>query len=255
MRRIFIKDILKENITITGSDAHHLGRVMRAKAGDKLIVADDVGSVAEMEITGFTADTVELKLNHYIEEQTESPINITVAQCLPKGDKLELIVQKATELGINRVVPLTSKNCVVRYDGKKAKAKQEKWQKIADEAGKQCGRSRLPEVEEIQPLGEWLKTISELQKSGKALVMMCYENEEQTGIKTLLQKVDNNIKDFFVIIGPEGGFSLEEAALAKTLEIPSVSLGRRILRAETAAITAMSIVQYEKGDLGGEQGE
>lgn len=250
MRRIFIKDILKEKIVITGGDAHHLGHVMRAKAGDRLVVADDVGSVAEMEITGFTAETVELALVKYIEEKTESDINIILAQCLPKGDKLELIVQKSTELGATEIIPLMSRNCVVKYDGKKSKAKVEKWQKIADEAGKQCGRSRLPKVQDIQNFSEWLKKAKE--ENEETLLMMCYENEEQTGIKTLLNGADNSVKNFVIIIGPEGGFSLEEADLAKSLGISSVSLGRRILRAETAAITAVSIVQYEKGDLGGE---
>lgn len=249
MRRIFIKDILKEKIVIAGGDAHHLGHVMRAKAGDRLVVADDVGSVAEMEIIGFTAETVELSLVKYIEEKTESDINIILAQCLPKGDKLELIVQKATELGAMEIIPLMSRNCVVKYDGKKSKAKVEKWQKIADEAGKQCGRSRLPKVQDIQNFSEWLKKSKE--ENEETLLMMCYENEEQTGIKTLLNGADNSVKKFVIIIGPEGGFSLEEADLAKSLGISSVSLGRRILRAETAAITAVSIVQYEKGDLGG----
>ena len=121
MRRIFIKDVLQEHIIITGSDAHHLGRVMRAKAGDHIVVADDMGKVAECEITGFTENTVELKLLQELEERTESPVEITLVQCLPKGDKLELITQKATELGINSIVPVISANCVVKYDSKKAK--------------------------------------------------------------------------------------------------------------------------------------
>lgn len=249
MRRIFIKDSLKDCITIEGADAHHLGHVMRARVGDRLVVADDVGKVAEMEITGFTADTVELKLVNYIEECTESPINITLAQCLPKGDKLELITQKATELGANRIVPLMSRNCVVRYDGKKAAAKQEKWQKIANEAGKQCGRSVLPVVEQIQPFDKWLQDIS--ANSADTKICMCYENEDQTGIKAFLQGCAD-VKEYIVIIGPEGGFSLDEAELARSMNIPSVSLGKRILRAETAAISAVSVIQYEKGDLGGD---
>ena len=105
-------------------------------------------------------------------------------------------------------------------------------------------------MQDIQNFSEWLKKAKE--ENEETLLMMCYENEEQTGIKTLLNGADNSVKNFVIIIGPEGGFSLEEADLAKSLGISSVSLGRRILRAETAAITAVSIVQYEKGDLGGE---
>lgn len=247
MRRIFIADLLKKNITITGADAHHLSRVMRSKIGDHIVVADDEGKVGEYAITGFTGDSIDLELIACIAENTESPVDIMLAQCLPKGDKLELITQKATELGINTIVPLVSDNCVVRYDGKKMKAKQDKWQKIANEAGKQCGRSCLPVVEAITPLKDWLQYIV----SQNTAVCMCYENEEQIGIKEFLRQVTG--AEIAVVIGPEGGFSLAEIEFAKSLGIKSVSLGNRILRAETAAIAAMAIIQYEKGDLGGRQ--
>ena len=247
MRRIFIADLLKKNITITGADAHHLSRVMRSKIGDHIVVADDEGKVGEYAITGFTGDSIDLELIACIAENTESPVDIMLAQCLPKGDKLELITQKATELGINTIVPLVSDNCVVRYDGKKMKAKQDKWQKIANEAGKQCGRSCLPVVEAITPLKDWLQDIV----SQNTAVCMCYENEEQIGIKEFLRQVTG--AEIAVVIGPEGGFSLAEIEFAKSLGITSVSLGNRILRAETAAIAAMAIIQYEKGDLGGRQ--
>lgn len=249
MRRIFIKALLQEELVITGGDAHHLGRVMRARAGDRILVADDEGKVGEYELTGFTESSVSMRLVQYVEERTESPVEIVLAQCLPKGDKLELIVQKATELGVNAIVPLASDNCVVRYDSKKAQARQEKWQKIADEAGKQCGRSRLPEVQPVQPFGEWLREMAG-EQSGDTAICMCYENELQQGMKEFLQG-QRTAKRFVVIIGPEGGFSLAEAALAKELGIASVSLGTRILRAETAAISAVALIQYENGDLGG----
>lgn len=249
MRRIFIKALLQEELVITGGDAHHLGRVMRARAGDRILVADDEGKVGEYELTGFTESSVSMRLVQYVEERTESPVEIVLAQCLPKGDKLDLIVQKATELGVNVIVPLASDNCVVRYDGKKAKVKQEKWQKIADEAGKQCGRSRLPVVMPVQTFKAWLREAAAEQGDAVA-VCMCYENELQQGMKDFLQG-QRAAKRFVVIIGPEGGFSLAEAALAKELGIASVSLGTRILRAETAAISAAAVIQYENGDLGG----
>lgn len=250
MRRIFIKSLLADTLTITGGDAHHLGRVMRAKAGDHIVVADDIGQVGEYSITGFTENTVELQLEHHIQEETESPVELVLAQCLPKGDKLELITQKATELGVNVIVPLVSDNCVVKYNGKKAAARQEKWQKIANEAGKQCGRSCLPTVEPIVPLGQWLRNMAEAAKEEGTAICMCYENEEQQGIKVFLQS-QKDIKKIVFIIGPEGGFSLAEAQLARELGIASVSLGTRILRAETAAIAAAAVIQYEIGDLGG----
>lgn len=248
MRRIFIKALLEEQLTIEGSDAHHIGHVMRGRVGEHIIVADDAGKVGEYEITAFTADTVVMQLLHYVEECHESPIEITLAQCLPKGDKMDLIVQKATELGVNCIVPLSSDNCVVKYDGKKAAARQAKWQKIADEAGKQCSRDRLPVVQPVTALKQWLQVMATEQAD--TAVCMCYENEEQLGIRQFLLTA-KDCKKFIIVIGPEGGFSLDEAALARELGIASVSLGSRILRAETAAVTAVALVQYENGDLGG----
>ena len=275
MRRIFIKAKLADKLVIDGSDGFHLSRVMRAKLGAHIVVADDVGQVGEYELTGFgtggsedgglgkaqvvesqphgaNGAVVELSLVERLEEWTESPIELVLAQCLPKGDKLELITQKATELGVNRIVPLVSENCVVKYDAKKSKARQERWQKIANEAGKQCGRTILPVVEPIQGLKQWLTEMAnEAQKSEKRICLcMCYENEEQQGIKEFLQ-AHRNDESFIFIVGPEGGFSLAEAHLAQELGIASVSLGTRILRAETAAIAAAAIIQYENGDLGG----
>lgn len=249
MRRIFIGGLLRERLTVTGGDAYHLGRVMRARPGDHIVVADDAGRVGEYRLTGFTDSSVAMELVRRIEERTESPLEMILAQCLPKGDKLELIIQKATELGADVIVPLTSDNCVVKYDGRKAQAKQERWQKTASEAGKQCGRGRLPRVLPIQPLAEWLRSAAQ-GDYGDMLMCMCYENEEQQGIKEFLQR-HREAARVAVVIGPEGGFSLAEAALAKELGVAAVSLGTRILRAETAAISAAAIVQYEMGDLGG----
>ena len=275
MRRIFIKSRLADTLAIGGSDGFHLSRVMRARLGDHIVVADDVGKVGEYEITGFGTGSpaddgqgkpqrseaqagapegavVELSLVKILDESTESPIELVLAQCLPKGDKLELITQKATELGVNRLVPLVSENCVVKYDAKKAKARQERWQKIANEAGKQCGRTVLPVVEPVQSLREWLpKAAAEAKDAEKKVCLcMCYENEQQQGIKAFLH-AHRECAVFVFIIGPEGGFSLAEADLARELGIASVSLGTRILRAETAAMTAAAIIQYENGDLGG----
>ena len=195
-------------------------------------------------MTAFTDDSVSLELVGYLAENTESPVEIILAQCLPKGDKMEFITQKATELGVNTIIPLTSDNCVVRYDEKKARAKQEKWQKIANEAGKQCGRCLLPKVEPITPLKDWLKKMADADVS----LCMCYENEEQIGIKAFMAQQD--CQSFAVVIGPEGGFSPVEAEQAKAAGLAAVTLGPRILRAETAAVAALAIVQHVKGDLG-----
>ena len=233
MRRLFLKGLLEDVVTIMGDDAQHLMYAMRAKPGDEVILVDDTGAVGRMELTGFTADSVTMRLVERLEADTEPPIDLVLAQCLPKGDKLELVIQKAVELGAVAVQPLASRNCVVRYDAKKV-------------AAKQCGRTRVPEVLPVQPLADWLK---EPKEPKEGALLFCYENEEQQPIKAALRALPEDVRRITVLIGPEGGFSLPEAAAITEAGGQSVTLGPRILRAETAAIAAMSIVQYEKGDL------
>ena len=242
MRRLFLKSLLADKVTITGDDANHLMYAMRAKSGDEVILVDDMGSVARMELTGFTADSVTMKLVERLDADTESPLNLELAQCLLKGDKFELVIQKAVELGIVAIQPIASRNCVVRYEGKKAAAKQERWQKIAEEAAKQCGRTRVPQVLSVRSLAEWLN-------DRQGTLLFCYENEEQQPIKAALRALSDNVENITTLIGPEGGFTLDEAEKIQQAGGQPVTLGPRILRAETAAIAAMSIVQYEKGDL------
>ena len=245
MRRLFYKGLLADKITITGTDAHHLMHVMRAKAGQQVTVVDDEGSVALMEMTAFTAESVELTLKERLEGNTESPLELTLVQCILKSDKMDWIVQKAVELGANTIQPIASKNCVVQYDSKKAKQRQERWQKIADEAAKQCGRTKLLTVEPICTIKEFLNST---EFGGENPLYFCYENEEQQTLKEALQ--ENQSKKATTIIGPEGGFTLEEAQAIEQACGQSVTLGPRILRAETAAIASLSVIQYELGDLG-----
>ena len=245
MRRLFIDGELQDEIVITGSDAHHLMHVMRARAGQHCVVVDSRQQVAEAEIKAFTADSVLLQRLSMLESCTESPIEITLAQCLPKGDKMDFIVQKAVELGASFVQPLRSTNCVVRYDAKKAAARQQKWQKVADEASKQCGRSLRPVVQSIVSLEEWLAAL----QPEDGCVLFCYENEQQQGIRSCLQA--SQAGRYIVLIGPEGGFTPAEAARIQAAGACTVTMGPRILRAETAALTALAVLQYEKGDLGG----
>lgn len=249
MRRLFLKGLLAPVVTLTGDDAHHLLYAMRAKAGDEVVLVDDAGQVARMELTGFTADTVTMRLIERLAADTESPLSLVLAQCLPKGDKLEFIVQKAVELGAVAVQPLASRNSVVRYDAKKAVAKEKRWQKIADEAAKQCGRTRLPVVRSILPLADWLAARSARED---AALLFCYENEERQPMQAALRALPASVREITLLVGPEGGFTLAEAEAIASAGGVSVTLGPRILRAETAAVAAMSIVQYERGDLGSE---
>ena len=151
MRRVFLEGEIADTMEVRGADAHHLQRVMRAKVGEKLLVADGAGGSAEAEVAGFLDGRVQLRLVRRLAEAAESQAEIELFQCLPKGDRMDFIVQKATELGVACIRPVLSQNVVVRYDEKKARARVERWQKIAAEAAKQCGRTRIPEVMPIVP--------------------------------------------------------------------------------------------------------
>ena len=245
MRRLFYKGLLADTIEITGSDAHHLMHVMRAKAGQEVTVVDDEGSVARMEMTAFREDAVTLVLKERLAANTESPLELVLAQCLLKADKMDYVVQKAVELGVTEIVPVKSHNCVVRYDAKKAAARQARWQKIAEEAAKQCGRTALTEVAPITDLSSLLKENSGMEDTE---IVFCYENEDETTVKSCLQAAKG--KRLILLIGPEGGFTLDEAQAVQEAGGKAVTLGPRILRAETAAVAAVTVAQYENGDLG-----
>lgn len=245
MRRLFYKGILADTVEITGSDAHHLMHVMRAKAGQEIILVDDENQVARMEMTAFREDAVTLTLLERLEADTESPIDLVLAQCLLKSDKMDMVVQKAVELGAVGVIPVRSQNCVVRYDAKKAAARQQRWQKIADEAAKQCGRTALLAVDPVTDIKALIATEKECEDS---VLVFFYENEDTQTVKEYLRQIKS--RRIVLLVGPEGGFSLDEAKAVEEAGGKSVTLGPRILRAETAALTAMSVVQYECGDLG-----
>ena len=245
MRRLFYKGLLADTIEITGSDAHHLMHVMRAKAGQEVTVVDDAGSVARMEMTAFREDAVTLTLKERLAADTESPLKLVLAQCLLKADKMDYVVQKAVELGVTEIIPVKSHNCVVRYDAKKAAARQQRWQKIAEEAAKQCGRTALTSVTPITDLSDLLKDNSRAEDTE---IIFCYENEDENTVKSCLRAAQG--KRLILLVGPEGGFTLGEAQTVQEAGGRAVTLGPRILRAETAAVAAVTVAQYENGDLG-----
>lgn len=246
VRRLFIPGKLADTVTLSGNDAHHLGYTLRARVGERCVVVDSERQIASMEITGFTADTITLRLVERLEADTEPPIRLTLAVCLLKSDKMEFVVQKAVELGAAKVQPIESENCVARYDGKKVEARRERWQRIADEAAKQCGRTALLTVTPILSLGDWLT--KRPPEDGAAF--FCYEAEEKNTLGVWL--AGQNGDAYTALIGPEGGFTPAEAKQAKAAGVFAVTLGPRILRAETAAVATLAIVQHIKGDLGNE---
>ncbi|MEG6585818.1 16S rRNA (uracil(1498)-N(3))-methyltransferase [Dendrosporobacter sp. 1207_IL3150] len=244
MRRFFIPNPLTSELIINGEDAHHISRVLRMRPSDKILVIDPEGKVAVTEIFCITENQVSCKVCEIVSEYSESPIKVNLAQCLPKSDKMDYIVQKAVELGVTNIYPIAAERSVVKYDKNKQTARQERWQKIAVEASKQCRRSIVPKVEPIQDIASMLSALDE-----KTVVIMLYEGIAQQGLKNLLAEC--HAKEYLILIGPEGGFSSDEVKLCEQHKVHTVSIGPRILRTETASLAAVSIVLYDKGDLGG----
>ena len=246
MRQVFYPGVLTEDIAITGGDAHHLARVMRAQIGDVITVVDAAGQAAEMAVTELTRDAVHLRMQRVLPAETEGR-EVILVQALLKGEKMDFVVQKAAELGAVCVCPIVTEHVVVRYDAKKAAVKAARWQKIADEAAKQCGRRMLMRVAPIVSLTELLRDPAYIDAADTATVF-CYEQEERQSVRTVLRGIE--ARRVTLIVGAEGGFSPAEAAAVTAAGGQSVSLGHRILRAETASLTALAVTQYELGNLG-----
>ncbi len=220
---------------ISGSDYNHIKNVLRMNCGDEILVSyDSRSSLCVLE--HFGADGVSALITEENYRDTELPVKITLFQGIPKSDKMELIIQKCTELGASEFVPTEMSRCVVRLEDKKKKSKTERWQSIAESAAKQSKRNIIPHVSTPLSYNEVLKRIS-----GLDLFLVPYENE--MGMKATAQalsKIKPGMK-IGILIGPEGGFDDREIEKAREAGCLPISLGKRILRTETAAITAVSM--------------
>lgn len=246
MHRFFIEEPYNERMQITGGDAKHISKVLRMQPGDKVQVVSDDGITALAEVEAIDAERVTVKCLEKLAELHEPRVKITLAQGLAKGEKMEFIIQKAVELGATSVVPVAMEHSVVRLDGAKAEKKVERWQKIAEAAAKQSKRDIIPVVHPVQSVKEMLASHS----CGTKII--AYECEDRMSLKEALQNAEakGGISDLLLIIGPEGGISPAELEMAREAGAIPVSLGKRILRAETAGLVAMSAIFYETGDLG-----
>jgi len=244
LARFFIAGELAEKMALRGLDAHHAGHVLRLKPGDEVIVVDSRGVAARARLEMGSLTETPLTFIEKIDDNSEPPITLYLAQGLPKGDKMDYIVQKAVELGVSKIIPLTAEHSVVRYDSAKQVNRRERWQKIALEAAKQCGRLTVPEVTAFEDMTGLLAGYGQ-----DFMTVMLYEGERKSGLKALLKNCQ--ARAILLLIGPEGGFSDGEVALCRQHGVQTVSVGPRILRTETAALAALSIVMYECGDLGG----
>ncbi len=228
-----------DNITIIGSDVNHIKNVLRYKIGDVFDVCNEDEIRFNTQIISFSNDSLNLKILEKKETTTESPVDITLFQGLPKSDKMELIIQKATELGVSEIVPIEMERSIVKLYDKKANAKTERWNAIAYEASKQCGRQRVPCVQNVDILKNMIEKFSKYD-----IVLLPYEREDKRNLKQVLEK-HKNLKKIAVIIGPEGGFSEEEISLLDLPNVEKVTLGPRILRTETAGLATLAMLSYE----------
>lgn len=229
---------------IEGQDAHHISRVLRLQVGDAVVVVAPNGQAGTASIKELTTDQVTLFLQDVIFEQKESPVNVYLAQGLPKNDKMDYIVQKAVELGVKAVYPIQMEHSVVQYDPTKKNARRERWQKLSVEAAKQCGRTLVPIISPIQSLGDLLNDLPD-----QIVLIMLYEGQAIQGLKKVL--AEKTASSYLLLVGPEGGFSAKEVALCQEKGACIVTMGPRILRTETASLAGLAMIMYEYGDLGG----
>ncbi|OEF96234.1 16S rRNA (uracil(1498)-N(3))-methyltransferase [Desulfuribacillus alkaliarsenatis] len=247
MQRYFVDGnrINNNNITIDGDDAKHIIKVMRSEIGDKVICVSPEGDNYITEIINFDKNQVKLTVVEQIQDDNEPTINITLYQGLTKADKFEWIIQKGTEIGITSFVPVEMKYSVAKWDASKGEKKLERWQKIAKEAAEQSHRSKVPAISSALTFPQLLKSVSK-----HSLTMLAYEKSEHSqGIFALL-KQHPEIKDFAIIIGPEGGVSEQEKLQAVNAGVKLINLGPRILRTETAGIVAATGVLFYHQQLG-----
>lgn len=254
MPRFFVRAdaISEDSILITGSDALHISRSLRMREGEEITVCDMRRLEYRCRLAGFTAETVTAEILSVQACATEPPYFATLYMALPKGDKMEWIIQKSVELGVSKIVPFASSRSVVRLDHTAGEKKRERWQKIADAAAGQCGRGILPEVTAPVRFEDALHEAAGSKEKG-GLSFFCYEGEtaSENALPKLLQNARSELRgdadavpnlSFFV--GAEGGFAVEEVEKAKAAGLPSVGLGPRILRCETAPLLVLSCLSY-----------
>ena len=227
-------------VALAGTDASHIRTVLRLQAGDKIQVLDGKGSLYVVQLTDVKAKSVKGEIISSEKVNTESPLKIHLGQSLIKGNKFDVVLRKSVELGVESITPLMTERTVVKSDSDKKIAR---WKKIAEESCKQCGRSSIPDVSEnITKLDDFCQ-----QVSGADLKLMFWELESEYGLKDINPQIAPS--SVSVLIGPEGGFTVEEVETARSHGFQTVGLGPRILRAETAPLVVLSLLQSKWGDI------
>lgn len=246
MSTFYIKNnqINDDKIEIIGDDYNHIKNVLRCKISENIDICDETATRYKTKIVEFTDKTVICEIKSIEENSTEPNINVTLYQGLPKADKLELIIQKTTEIGVNHIYPVQMARSIAKLDEKNTERKQERWNKICIEASKQCGRQMVPNVYKAINFKNIIENISKYD-----IVLLPYENEKSVTLKKAITEIranNINVNNIAIIIGPEGGFSEEEVnTLSEYKNVYTITLGPRILRTETAGLVTLAMLMYE----------
>lgn len=250
MRKFFVSlnQVNENKINIVGEDVNHIKNVLRCNIGEEIDICIEENGINYLcKIEEISKDVIICEKIEEIESKAESNIDLTIYQGLPKSDKMELIIQKCTELGVKKIVPVEMERSIVKISGKDEIKKIERWQKISEMAAKQSKRDCIPEISRLENIKNICENIEKYD-----IVFVAYEDEDKTYLKHELIKL-KEIKNpkIAIVIGPEGGFDTKEINTLKEAGAKIVTLGSRILRTETAPIVLASIIMYELGDIGG----
>jgi len=243
--RIYTEQTLEpgQSIELETAAATHLARVLRAQPGQPVELFNGDGNNYAAELTEVGRRQVSLRVISRAANPTESPLALTLAQVISKGERMDLVVQKSTELGVRRIIPLTSERCDVRLSSEREDKRIRRWQSIAQGAAEQCGRSVVPQIDEVIRLQDWLTATRDFDEQTLRLVLH-HRNTTSLGDYSRPSGV-------VLLVGPEGGLSEQEIEAAHQAGFGAVAFGPRVLRTETAPLTGLSLCQYLWGDFGG----
>jgi 16S rRNA (uracil1498-N3)-methyltransferase len=242
--RVFVATPLagRSEVLLPDQAAEHVARVLRLRAGASVVLFDGTGGEYAAELATTGRDGVRATLGAWRAIECESPLRVTLLQALARGEKMDLVVQKATELGVARIVPVAAERSVVQLDGGRAERRVEHWRAVAISACEQCGRNRLPELEAASPLAEALRRLDADNAAAARLWL-------EPGAERSLVAAAAGQRELVLLVGPEGGFSPAEGDLAQRAGFRAASLGPRVLRTETAALAALAALGATEGDL------
>ena len=239
MSRFFSDNIVDNIIEISEQDSKHISKVLRMSIGDKITVCDLKGNDYLCTIKSINPSKVIVEVNEKRLSATEPNVDITLYQSLPKGDKFDLIIQKSVEIGVNKIVPIITNRCIPKLDKRTQDKKILRYQKVSLEASKQSNRAKIPI---ISPFVSYNEALNEMKN--KDVAILFYEKENTT-LNKILSNIHNAPKNISIMIGPEGGFDEFEIKIARSLCISIASMGKRILRCETASIYSLSVLIFK----------